>query len=75
MLQPGLVVFKGSAFFVLAHTGPEASDQMGDAGKIHVHKNIFLHHYPLVLFSPPPDSLRQVLLFKLKAHCVVPRVR
>jgi hypothetical protein len=47
---------------------------MGDAAEIHVHKNILIHHYPLVLFPWPSNPLRQALLFELEAYRVNPGV-
>ena len=69
-----LLYSKVAPSLAFAHTYPQAPDRMGDAGKIHVHKNIFLHDCFLALLSWPTDSLGQTLLFKPEAHGVIPGV-
>jgi len=74
VLQPDLVVLKGGTLLIFAHTLPQTSGQMGDAGKIHVHKNIFLHSPCRSIFVAAQPAEASVPLFKLKADRVIPGI-
>src|ERR1700723_80680 len=58
IFQPGLVVFEGGAFLVLARTSPQTPHQVRDAVEIHVYESLSVHHLSFVRFGLRATRIR-----------------
>src|SRR3989449_3960421 len=58
IFQPGLVVFEGGAFLVLARAGPQTPHQVRDAVEIHVYESLSVHHLFFVRFGLRATRMR-----------------